>query len=64
MEKEDVENYLKQLENFEKAIGSDNEDEEIDLNFVNELCINPFEVKVSIKFKLNCILICSKKFEK
>jgi len=37
MEKEDVENYLKQLENFEKAIGSDNEDEEIDLNFVNEL---------------------------
>ena len=37
MEKEDVENYLKQLENFEKTIGSNNEDEEIDLNFVNEL---------------------------
>ena len=35
MEKEDVENYLKQLENFEKTIGSD--DEEIDLNFVTEL---------------------------
>ena len=37
MEKEDVENYLKQLENFEKTIGSNNEDEEIDLNFVSEL---------------------------
>ena len=37
MEKEDVEDYLKQLEEFEKAIGSDNEDEEIDLNFVSEL---------------------------
>jgi dUTP pyrophosphatase len=37
MEKEDVENYLKQLEEFEKTIGSDNEDEEIDLNFVSEL---------------------------
>jgi len=37
MEKEDVENYLKQLEEFEKTIGSDNEDEEIDLNFVTEL---------------------------
>jgi dUTP pyrophosphatase len=37
MEKEDVENYLKQLEDFEKTIGSDNEDEEIDLNFVSEL---------------------------
>ena len=35
MEKEDVENYLKQLENFEKTIGSD--DDEIDLNFVTEL---------------------------
>ena len=35
MEKEDVENYLKQLEEFEKTIGSD--DDEIDLNFVNEL---------------------------
>ena len=35
MEKEDVENYLKQLEGFEKAIGSD--DDEIDLNFVTEL---------------------------
>ena len=37
MEKEDVENYLKQLENFEKVIGSNNEDEEIDLNFMSEL---------------------------
>lgn len=37
MEKEDVENYLKQLEEFEKTIGSDNEDDEIDLNFVTEL---------------------------
>ena len=37
MEKEDVENYLKQLEEFEKTIGSDNEDDEIDLNFVSEL---------------------------
>jgi dUTP pyrophosphatase len=37
MEKEDVENYLKQLEEFEKTIGSDNEDEEIDINFVSEL---------------------------
>jgi dUTP pyrophosphatase len=37
MEKEDVENYLKQLENFEKTIGSNNEDEEIDLNFMSEL---------------------------
>ena len=36
MEKEDVENYLKQLEEFEKTIGSDDEDE-IDLNFVSEL---------------------------
>jgi len=35
MEKEDVENYLKQLEDFEKTIGSDND--EIDLNFVTEL---------------------------
>jgi dUTP pyrophosphatase len=35
MEKEDVENYLKQLEDFEKTIGSD--DDEIDLNFVTEL---------------------------
>jgi dUTP pyrophosphatase len=35
MEKEDVENYLKQLESFEKTIGSD--DDEIDLNFVTEL---------------------------
>ena len=35
MEKEDVENYLKQLEGFEKTIGSD--DDEIDLNFVTEL---------------------------
>ena len=35
MEKEDVESYLKQLEDFEKAIGSD--DDEIDLNFVTEL---------------------------
>jgi dUTP pyrophosphatase len=37
MEKEDVESYLKKLEEFEKTISSDNEDEEIDLNFVNEL---------------------------
>jgi dUTP pyrophosphatase len=35
MEKEDVENYLKQLESFEKTIGSD--DDEIDLNFDTEL---------------------------
>jgi hypothetical protein len=39
MEKEDVENYLKQLENLEKTIGSNNDDDEseIDLNFVTEL---------------------------
>ena len=37
MEKEDVENYLKQLEEFERTIGSDNEEDEIDLNFVSEL---------------------------
>jgi dUTP pyrophosphatase len=39
MEKEDVENYLKQLEGFEKTIGSNNDDDEseIDLNFVTEL---------------------------
>ena len=37
MEKEDVENYIKQLEEFEKTIGSDNEDDGIDLNFVTEL---------------------------
>jgi len=37
MEKEDVEDYIKRLEEFEKAIGSDNEDDEIDLNFLNEL---------------------------
>ena len=35
MEKEDVENYLKQLEEFEKTIGSD--DDEVDLNFMSEL---------------------------
>jgi dUTP pyrophosphatase len=40
MEKEDVENYLKQLEEFEKTIGSNNDEEnndDIDLNFMSEL---------------------------
>lgn len=37
MEKEDVEGYIKKLEDLEKTIGSDNEDEEIDLNFMTEL---------------------------
>jgi dUTP pyrophosphatase len=37
MEKEDVEGYIKKLEDLEKTIGSENNDEEIDLNFMSEL---------------------------
>lgn len=39
MEKEDVEGYIKKLEELEKTINSegDNDDEEIDLNFMSEL---------------------------
>lgn len=37
MEKEDVEGYIKKLEDLEKTIGSENVDEEIDLNFMSEL---------------------------
>jgi dUTP pyrophosphatase len=37
MEKEDVEGYIKKLEDLEKTIGSENDDEEIDLNFMSEL---------------------------
>ena len=37
MEKEDVEGYIKKLEELEKTIGSENDDEEIDLNFMSEL---------------------------
>lgn len=39
MEKEDVEGYIKKLEELEKTIGSegDNDDENIDLNFMTEL---------------------------
>lgn len=39
MEKEDVEDYIKKLEELEKTIGSDNdnEEDEIDLNFMTEL---------------------------
>ena len=37
MEKEDVEGYIKKLEDIEKTIGSENDDEEIDLNFMSEL---------------------------
>ena len=37
MEKEDVEGYIKKLEDLEKTIGSENDDEEVDLNFMSEL---------------------------
>jgi dUTP pyrophosphatase len=37
MEKEDVEGYIKKLEDLEKTIGSENDDDEIDLNFMSEL---------------------------
>ena len=37
MEKEDVEGYIKKLEDLEKTIGLENDDEEIDLNFMSEL---------------------------
>lgn len=37
MEREDVEGYIKKLEDLEKSIGSENDDEEVDLNFMSEL---------------------------
>ena len=37
MEKEQIKNYLEQLKNFEQEITSEGENDEIDLNFINEL---------------------------
>lgn len=51
MEKEDVEDYIKKLEDLEKTIGSDNDDEEIDLNFMSEL--NELLGKLQEDFSIN-----------
>lgn len=37
MEKEEIKNYIEQLKNFEQEIGSEDDNDEIDFNFINDL---------------------------
>jgi hypothetical protein len=35
MEKEEIKNYIEQLKNFEQEIGSEDDNDEIDFNFID-----------------------------
>jgi dUTP pyrophosphatase len=37
MEKEEIKNYIEQLKNFEQEIGSEDDNDEIDFNFIDDL---------------------------
>ena len=51
MDKGEAEEYLKKLQNLEKNINSDNDEDEIDLNFIGEL--NELLTKLDQEFKIN-----------
>ena len=51
MDKGEAEEYLKKLQNLEKNINSDNDEDEIDLNFIGEL--NELLTKLDQEFKID-----------
>ena len=51
MDKGEAEEYLKKLQNLEKNINSDNDEDEIDLNFIGEL--NELITKLDQEFKID-----------
>jgi dUTP pyrophosphatase len=51
MDKGEAEEYLKKLQNLEKNINSDNDEDEIDLNFIGEL--NDLLTKLDQEFKID-----------